>query len=213
MALIICKMSSRCICWQLTGTTLVWYCFSRESFSCLVSSLYGRIEFNTTTYGFPISSSFVIVVFSASVYASRSSSPIEPSVTTTIPMVAWSRITFSVPMRAASTNGISSSIHGVLTIRFSSPSICPLAPCTINPTQSISRTLISLWSASIMLAASCGMNFGSVVIIVLPAADCGSSSSARLLAFSSSIFGNTNKSINRLINVDFPVRTGPTTPI
>ena len=58
-----------------------------------------------------------------------------------------------------------------------------------------------------------GINFGSVVMIVLPAEDCGSSSTARVCAALSSMFGRTSVSMNRLIKVDLPVRTGPTTPI
>jgi hypothetical protein len=41
-------------------------------------------------------------------YSPLVNSPIEPSVVITIPMVAWSLITFSVPISAASINGISS---------------------------------------------------------------------------------------------------------
>ena len=68
-------------------------------------------------------------------------------------------------------------------------------------------------SGKMISAASCGINFGSVVMIVFPAADCGNSSIVRSRACSSSINGSTIRSINRLINVDFPVRTGPTTPM
>ncbi len=56
------------------------------------------------------------------------------------------------------------------------------------------------------------MNLGSVVIMVLPAADWGSSSVARSRRASLWMLGSTSVSINRLMKVDFPVRTGPTTP-
>ena len=58
-----------------------------------------------------------------------------------------------------------------------------------------------------------GVNIGSVVIMVRPAADCGSSSTALSRLQSPSMFGITSASINYLMNVDLPVRTGPTTPI
>ena len=56
------------------------------------------------------------------------------------------------------------------------------------------------------------MNFGSVVMIVRPAADCGSSSVARSRRDASVMCGITSVSMNRLMKVDLPVRTGPTTP-
>ena len=48
--------------------------------------------------------------------------------------------------------------------------------------------------------------------MVRPAEDCGISSTARSCIAPLSIFGSTSVSINRLIKVDLPVRTGPTTP-
>ena len=54
-----------------------------------------------------------------------------PSVVTTTPMVECSEMTFRVPTSAASAMGISWSNQGVVTIRSSSPSICPTAPVTI----------------------------------------------------------------------------------
>ena len=81
------------------------------------------------------------------------------------------------------------------------------------PTQSISRTRMTVWSERGTSAAFSGTNFGSVVIIVLPAADWGSSSVARSRKAPSSIRGSTSVSINRLIKVLLPVRTGPTTPM
>ena len=64
----------------------------------------------------------------------------------------------------------------------------------------------------VISTASFGINFGSVVIMVLPPALCGSSSLALSFLYSLSIFGITSKSIKFLIKVDLPVRTGPTTP-
>jgi len=58
------------------------------------------------------------------------------------------------------------------------------------------------------------MNFGSVVMMVRPAADCGSSSRARSRAAAEpDMAGSTSCSMNRLIKVDLPLRTGPTTPM
>ncbi len=116
-------------------------------------------------------------------------------------------------MAAACVNGISPSTHGVFTSLSAPPSICPDAPSTIYPTQSMSRTEMAISPATWMSAASLGMNLGSVVITVMPAADCGNSSLARSKLYTSDILGSTNTSIKRLINVDLPVRTGPTTPI
>ncbi len=75
------------------------------------------------------------------------------------------------------------------------------------------RTLKVVLSPRSISTDSSGMNFGSVVMMVLPAEDCGSSSTARRYSASSWIFGSTSASMKRLMNVDFPVRTGPTTPI
>ena len=51
------------------------------------------------------------------------------------------------------------------------------------------------------------------VMMVLPLPLWGSSSLARSFLYTFSIWGITCVSINRLIKVDFPVRTGPTTPM
>ena len=67
----------------------------------------------------------------------------------------------------------------------------------------------SNWSGT----AFSGINFGSVVIMVRPAADWGSSSRARRRASSFSMAGSTSCSMNCLMRVLLPVRTGPTTPI
>ena len=66
---------------------------------------------------------------------------------------------------------------------------------------------------SMKTTASSGINFGSVVMMVLPADDCGISSTARVRRAAASMLGMTSASRNLLIKVDFPVRTGPTTPI
>ena len=79
------------------------------------------------------------------------------------------------------------------------------------PTQSIILILAVKSSISILVAVD-GMNFGSVVIMVFPAAACGSSSRHLFLSYSSVILGIIKFSINFLMNVDFPVRTAPTTP-
>jgi hypothetical protein len=57
------------------------------------------------------------------------------------------------------------------------------------------------------------MNLGSVVMIVRPAADWGSSSRARARAAAFSMPGRIRVSIKRLMNVLLPLRTGPTTPM
>ena len=64
----------------------------------------------------------------------------------------------------------------------------------------------------LMLTASLGTNFGCVVIIVLPSADCGNSSIALIRTLLSSMLGITNCSIKFVIKVDLPTLTGPTTP-
>ena len=136
-----------------------------------------------------------------------------PSVVTSTATVECSSITFFVPTTAASSKGISSSNHGVLTIRSPSSSRYPTASPTVKPTQSTRRTFTALPSSRLIVTASCGINLGSVVIIVFPLPDCGSSSTARFFAYSLSIFGMTQSSMKCFINVDLPVRTGPTTPM
>ena len=81
------------------------------------------------------------------------------------------------------------------------------------PTQSIIRTRKADPSSRATSTASSGMNLGSVVMMVRPAADWGSSSTARSRRASFWMLGITRFSINFLIKVDFPVRTGPTTPM
>ena len=122
-------------------------------------------------------------------------------------------MTFWVPYSAAWVMGISWSNQGVVTIRGCSPSICPRALGTMYPTQSMSRTENTPPSSMAISTASSGTNFGSAVITTRPEPLCGSSSRARSRIKLFSILGSTRVSINRLMNVDFPVRTGPTTPI
>ena len=81
------------------------------------------------------------------------------------------------------------------------------------PTQSTRRTFISAFSPSVTRAPFSGMNLGSVVMMVLPADDWGSSSVMRSFAKSAGAWGRISVSQNFLINVDLPVRTGPTTPM
>ena len=136
-----------------------------------------------------------------------------PSVVMTMPIVECSAITLCVPISAASVIRISFSNHGVATRRSSPFSNCPAAPSTIYPTQSTRRTEMSFPPSRESVTASSGTNFGSEVMIVFPEPLCGSSSLARSLAYSLSMRGITMVSIKRLIKVDFPVLTGPTTPI
>ncbi len=89
----------------------------------------------------------------------------------------------------------------------------PMELGTIYPTQSISRTDAEALSSTAIFTASSGINLGSVVIMVRPAADWGSSSTIRSRWMEFSMWGSTSVCMNRLIKVDFPVRTGPTTPI
>ena len=102
-----------------------------------------------------------------------------PSVVTTKPMVECSVMTFLVPISAAMLNGIGSSYHGVITMRGISFSTYPNALGTIYPTQSIIRTAKLALPSILTVTACSGTNFGSVVMMVRPAADCGISSMAR----------------------------------
>ena len=135
-----------------------------------------------------------------------------PSVVITRPIVECSLMTLYVPDSAASVILTSWSYHGVVTILSLPSSNCPAAPFTMYPTQSTSLTEKCISSPRLISTASSGTNFGSEVIMVLPEPLCGNSSLALSLAYTSSMFGITSSSIKRLIKVDFPVRTGPTTP-
>jgi len=70
---------------------------------------------------------------------------------------------------------------GVMTILGESFSMYPKALGIIYPTQSIILVLKLAELFIFTSTASSGINFGSVVMIVRPAADCGSSSTARSL--------------------------------
>ena len=153
-----------------------------------------------------------MVLSSASTKFCLGSSPKDPSVVTTIPTTECSFMTFSVPISAASAKGIFSSCHGVDTIRSLPSSLSPRTPGTIYPTQSTSLTLRLAPLCVDTRTESGGMNLGSVVVIVLPSPLCGNSSVTRVFSYRSDMAGRTIISINRLINVDFPVLTGPTTP-
>ena len=87
-----------------------------------------------------------------------------------------------------------------------------MASGTMYPTQSTILTFMTALSPRSISTASSGTNLGSVVMTVLPAADWGISSRARARSFSSRMFGITAASMNFLMNVDLPVRTGPMTP-
>ena len=73
------------------------------------------------------------------------------------------------------------------------------------------RTRFSPGSA--ISTASLGTNAGFVVMIVRPEPLCGSSSCARARMCAFSMPGITSFSMNRLMNVDLPVLTGPTIPM
>ena len=75
------------------------------------------------------------------------------------------------------------------------------------------RTCSFVFPSGDTSTASSGTNFGSAVIMVLPEAHWGSSSLARSARKGSSMAGITSSSMIRLTSVDFPVRTGPTTPM
>ena len=136
-----------------------------------------------------------------------------PSVVTTRPRVAWPDMTFLVPSSAASAMGISTSYQGVVTIRGFPSSSAPTAPGIIYPTESIMRTRSRVTPSGLISTASSGTNLGSEVIMVLPEPHWGSSSLARSARKGSPTAGITSSSMIRLTSVDFPVRTGPTTPI
>ncbi len=61
-----------------------------------------------------------------------------------------------------------SSFQGVLTSLGISPSIFPIAPGIIYPTQSISLNFAFTLLLNVTITASLGTNLGSVVITVLP---------------------------------------------
>ena len=103
--------------------------------------------------------------------------------------------------------------QGVEIIRGLSSSIAPTAPSTMYPTESIRRTLNLVEPSGQISTASSGTNFGSEVMMVFPETLWGNSSLARSFLLGSSILGITRVSMIRLISVDLPVRTGPTTPI
>ena len=64
-------------------------------------------------------------------------------------------------------------------------------------------------SSIFILATLFGTNLGSIVIIVFPPLDCGISSRALFLSYSSSILGTTKDSTTFFIKVLLPVRTAP----
>ena len=88
-------------------------------------------------------------------------------------------MTFRVPISAASAMGISRSIQGVMTMRGAPSSNCPMAPLTMYPTLSMSRTAKRAPPSRVTSTASSGTNLGSAVMMVRPLPDWGSSSMAR----------------------------------
>ena len=83
----------------------------------------------------------------------------------------------------------------------------------MNPTQSTSLTESFTPPSSVTSTPSSGTNLGSLVMTARPEPLWGSSSRALARAYSSSMRGMTSVSMKRLMNVDFPVLTGPTTPM
>ena len=77
----------------------------------------------------------------------------------------------------------------------------------------MSRTEKAAPFSMVICTASSGTNLGSAVMTVRPEPLCGSSSRARSRRYTFSMLGITRVSMKRLMKVDFPVRTGPTTPI
>ena len=162
--------------------------------------------------GFPCVFNSATVCSSAGTKFSLAISPKLPSVVITRPIVECSWITFSVPAFAASWKGIALENQGVFTILSLPSSTFPPASFTRKPTQSISRTFAFLSSPRSTDTASFGINLGSTVVIIFPEPLNGSWSLTSFCIFSS-IPGKATSSINLRINVDFPVRTGPTTPM
>ena len=112
--------SSICMTSAVTAETsyLVWSVLAIS----VAASPDGSRELTTMTKGFPAARSSRMTRSSASAYSSRGISVMDPSVVTMTPIVAWSAMTFCVPISAASVIGISWSNHGVLTMRGSSSS-------------------------------------------------------------------------------------------
>ena len=123
-------ISLSCIVSIFIGKTGTLYSSFNLSANNSVSGNIGWVLFKSTIYGFPIDSNSSIIVFSTSLYSFLGISPIDPSVVTTIPIVEWSFITFSVPISAASMNGIGSWYHGVITSLGPFSSSYPLADGT-----------------------------------------------------------------------------------
>jgi UDP-N-acetylmuramyl pentapeptide phosphotransferase/UDP-N-acetylglucosamine-1-phosphate transferase len=69
------------------------------------------------------------------------------------------------------------------------------------------------YNTSDIVIALLGMNFGSTVMIFFPFDVCGNSSTILFFKKSSVISGNILFSINLVIKVLLPLRTGPTIPI
>ena len=102
---------------QFTAITGAEYFSCMEAASARLSGESGFWQLSITTNGLLISFSSETIRSSACWYSSRGISVMLPSVVTTIPMVECSVMTFRVPTSAAMLNGISSSNHGVMTMR------------------------------------------------------------------------------------------------
>ena len=77
----------------------------------------------------------------------------------------------------------------------------------------MSRTEKAAPPSSVTWAASSGRTIMTAEPKFVPEPLWGSSSRARSLRYTLSILGMIWVSMNRLMKVDFPVRTGPTTPM
>ena len=130
--------SSLSIVLQFTAITVFPYCASSRFVNCIVSCESGRLVFTRIKKGFPAFSHSITVFCSASSKFTAGISPKEPSVVIINPRLECSLITLLVPISAAFEKGISSSDHGVFTMRSFSSSMAPTASGTKYPTQSIS---------------------------------------------------------------------------
>ena len=87
----------------------------------------------------------------------------------------------------------------------------PVGSAPLPPT--LSGVVAWLPAVGLLVGALAALALLLAARLGLPAALCGISSLARLRSYSFLIFGMTSVSMNFLIKVDFPVRTGPTTPM
>ena len=121
ISVILLSSSSR----QFTGITCLLYSLESLQAKSLQALLFGFVLLRRTTNGLFSAVNSSITRFSASAYSFLGICVILPSVVTTSPIVECSSITFFVPISAARLNGISSSLHGVITILGASSSKYP----------------------------------------------------------------------------------------